>query len=125
MLKISLLGLGLFIGSLFAQDNYNVISNSVTTNYQVSISSKDNLVVGKNQLKITVAKKGKRLSGMDVNLTLYTPDNKTLEFNHLTNDNNSYIVDTALTKKGDYTYVLKYSSQAGAVSHFSRGSFKI
>lgn len=122
MLKVTVLGLGLLSGSLFAQDNAQVISGSMTKNYHVAISSNDSLHVGTNDLKVDIVQKAHKLSGMDVNLTLYTPDNKELHYNHV---NSSEYFKTDLSTKGEYRYNIKFSSGSGAVSHNSMGSFSL
>lgn len=122
MLKVTVLGLGLLSGSLFAQDNAQVISGSMTKNYHVAISSNDSLHVGTNDLKVDIVQKAHKLSGMDVNLTLYTPDNKELHYNHV---NSSEYFKTDLSTKGEYRYNIKFSSGPGAVSHNSMGSFSL
>lgn len=80
MLKITILSLGLFVGSLFAQDNLNKISSSGLKGYwsTLSISKEKN-----SPLYITIHNKAKRQVNMDVNLTLYTPSDKTIVFKHI------------------------------------------
>lgn len=120
MLKVSLLGLGLLAGSLFAQDS--VISNTQTNNYHLAVVSKDNLKVGENQLKIDIKYKAANYNGMDVNLTLYTPDNKELHYNHISSGE---YFKADLPSKGEYRYSVKFSSSVGAVSHNTMGSFSL
>lgn len=126
MLKVSLLGLGLFVGSLFAQDNLNKISSTTLGGYSASISSQNEIKLnGINPIEITVYNKGKMLSTTSLNLTLYTPDNKTIEFKQIKNIDNHYITDMNFTEKGEYRYVIRFDTQTGGVSHYLRGSFKI
>lgn len=126
MLKVTLLGLGLFVGSLFAQDNLNKISSTSLYGYSVYLSSQNKIELNTmNPVLISVYKKGKILSVSDLDLTLYTPDNKTIEFKHVKSVDNSNLENIKFSQKGDYKYVVKFSNQIGGVSHYLRGDFKI
>ncbi|MDD2896661.1 MAG: hypothetical protein PHG81_11660 [Aliarcobacter sp.] len=126
MLKVTLLGLGLFVGSLFAQDNLNKISSTSLGGYSVSLSSQNKIELNTtNPVLVSVYKKGKILSVSDLDLTLYTPDNKTIEYKHIKSVDNSNLENIKFSQKGDYRYVVKFSNQIGGVSHYLRGDFKI
>ena len=126
MLKVTLLGLGLFVGSLFAQDTLNKISSTSLYGYSVYLSSQNKIELNTmNPVLISVYKKGKILSVSDLDLTLYTPDNKTIEFKHVKSVDNSNLENIKFSQKGDYKYVVKFSNQIGGVSHYLRGDFKI
>ncbi len=126
MLKITLLGLGLFVGSLFAQDNLNKISSTSLGGYSVSLSSQNKIELNTpNPVSISVYKKGKTLSVSDLDLTLYTPDNKTIEFKHIKSVDNSNLENIKFSQKGDYKYVVKFDNQIGGETHYLRGNFKI
>lgn len=126
MLKITLLGLWLFVGSLFAQDNLNKISSTTLGGYSASISSQNKIEVnGINSVEITVYNKGKILLATSINLTLYTPNNKTIEHKQIKNIDNHYVTDINCTEKGEYKYVIRFDTYTGGVAHYLRGSFKI
>lgn len=126
MLKITLLGLWLFVGSLFAQDNLNKISSTTMGGYSASISLVNKIEsIGKNPVSISVYNKGKILSGIDVNLILFMPDDKTVEYKHIKSIDNHYLADVNFSAKGKYTYSLKFSTKVGYVSHYLRGDFEI
>jgi hypothetical protein len=126
MLKITLLGLGLFVGSLFAQDNLNKISSTTLGGYSASISSQNKIASnGINPIEITVYNKGKILLATNLNLTLYTPDNKTIEYKQIKDIDNHYITEINFTEKGEYNYVIRFDTQTGGVAHYLRGRFKV
>jgi hypothetical protein len=126
MLKITLLGLGLFVGSLFAQDNLNKISSTTLGEYSASLSSQNKIVSNTtNPVSVLVYNKGKILKAIELELTLYTPDNKTIEFKHIKSVDNKYLANVKFSQNGEYRYVIKFSNQVGGVSHYLRGDFKI
>jgi hypothetical protein len=126
MLKVTLLGLGLFVGSLFAQDNLNKISSTTLGGYSASLSSQNKIESNTTSpVLVSVYNKGKILKAIDLNLTLYTPDNKTIEFKHIKSVDNQYLANMKFSQNGEYKYVVKFSTQIGGVSHYLRGEFKI
>ena len=126
MLKVTLLGLGLFVGSLFAQDNLNKISSTTLGGYSTSLSSQNKIEANTtNSVFVSVYNKGKILKAIDLDLTLYTPNNKTIEFKHIKNVDNQYLTNIKFPQNGEYKYVVKFSTQVGGVSHYLRGDFKI
>lgn len=126
MLKVTLLGLGLFVGSLFAQDNLNKISSTTLNTYSASLSAKNKIESNSmNPIEIKVHNKGRILKSIDLNLTLYTPNNGTTEYKHIKSTDKHYLANVKFFDKGEYKYVIKFSTQIGGVTHYLRGAFKI
>lgn len=126
MLKIIILSIGIFVGSLFAQDNLSKISSSTFKEYSTTLSTKiEKNKEEKSLLLIFISKKGVIESGMHVNLTLFMPNNEVIEYKNIKNVNKHYLLNVDFSKKGKYGYVLKFSKQNGEFVHYLRGSFKI
>lgn len=65
------------------------------------------------------------LKAIDLNLTLYTPDNKTLEFKHIKSVDNQYLANIKFSQNGEYKYIVKFITHIGGFPHYLRGEFKI
>ena len=119
-----LLGLGLFIGSAYAQDVSNVIhSPGYIKDYSVNIKSDEHLKQGINQITIKFTHNGHTHNDLKSKLTVYAPDNTILSYEgENTKTNGKYQYNVNLKDKGTYTYVLTFSHEVG-VTKSKRGSF--
>jgi hypothetical protein len=119
-----LLSLGLFVGSVYAQDVSNIIhSPGYIKDYTVNIKSVEHLKQGINLITIKFVHDGHTHNDLKSKLTVYSPDNTILSYEgENTKINGKYQYNVNLKDKGTYTYVLTFSHEVG-VTRSKRGSF--
>jgi hypothetical protein len=121
-----LLSLGLFVGSIYAQDTSNKIhSSGYIKDYNVKIKSKEPLKQGYNKVNIKFTHKGHTHNDLKSNFTVYSPSDIILSYKgENTKINGQYLYNINLQEKGIYTYVLTFGQKIG-VRRTKRGSFKL
>ena len=119
-----LLGLSLFVGSLYAQDVSNKIhSPGYIKDYSVNIMSTEQLKQGDNKITIKFRHKEHTHNNLKSTLTIYSPDNTRVSYQgQKTKTNGKYLYEVNLKEKGKYRYVLTFRQEVG-VTHSKRNSF--
>lgn len=112
-------------GSSFNKQSQVKLSSSSMKNYNVTIFSKKSINSNFNKLKLKISNKTTSLSGLDVTISIYDPSRNLKKYKHIKNYMFDYYIDYNLYKKGEYTYIVKFTKHIGGVVHSIRGSFNI
>lgn len=120
------LGLGLLVGSVYAQDVSNTIhSPGYIKDYSVLVKSASDLKIGANDIYANFKHKGHTHNDLNTKLTVYSPSNTQVDYKGVnTEKNGKYVFKVNLPEKGTYKYVLTFSHETG-VSHSKRGTFDL
>jgi hypothetical protein len=126
VLQKVILGLGLIVGSMYAQDVSNTIhSPGYIKDYTVIIKPATELKQGYNDININFTHKSHVHNDLNTKLTIYSPNKSSKEYKGInTKKNGEYVFNINLPEKGSYRYILTFSHNVG-VTQIKRGSFDL
>lgn len=112
MLKITLLGLGLLTGSLFAQDSHTLVSQTTLNGYSAKVFENGD---------IKLYDHGRLLQNENVHVVLYSPSHEKTIINSVDYSDYAYHTNKNLALNKDYRYVITFSDSIGGISHHLTG----
>ena len=126
VLQKVILGLGLVVESVYAQDVSNTIhSPGYIKDYTVIIKPATELKQGNNDINVNFTHKGHSHNDLNTKLTVLAPDKTSIDYKGVnTKNNGEYVFNVNLPQKGSYNYILTFSHNVG-VTQTKRGSFNL
>ena len=120
------LGLGLVVGSVYAQDTSSTIHGpGYIKDYTVLVKPATELKQGNNDIKVNFTHKGHSHNDLNTKLTIYSPNKPSIDYKGVnTKNNGEYVFNVNLPEKGTYNYVLTFSHNVG-VTQTERGSIDL